>query len=197
MPPPTRVRQRVEVSAQDNGDWGRVRGRRARCHRARGSLSNAFQLWQEHHGLDQLDVRVLGVPVHVGVRHQDQLPVLWWLHAWKRRKVPLQRLHKTVEGPSPTSRTRLWPNTEKQLRVARGPDVLTPELAGPSPRLPSGGWNVWTQWKYPKFLEDEEIGIIDPMGHLWDLWHYGFLWFNAVKPGNHGNHSVVLPQLLH
>lgn len=76
----TRVGQRVEVSAQHhrNGigfprDGGQLE---AAC----GLVHNVLHLRQEHHGLDELHVRVLWVPVHVGVGHEEQL----LLHAVKR-----------------------------------------------------------------------------------------------------------------
>lgn len=52
----TRVRQRVEVSTEDDGDGGQVRSWQAGSQGTRGPLSNTIQLRQKHHGLYQLHV---------------------------------------------------------------------------------------------------------------------------------------------
>lgn len=80
----TRVWERVEVSTQDDGDGTGVRGGWWGDVWSGGPLSDALQLWQEHHSLDELHVRVFRVPVHVGVCHQQELVFCRVLQTYRR-----------------------------------------------------------------------------------------------------------------
>lgn len=78
--PLTGVRQRVQVSTQDEGDGVGFPGDGGKLEAARGLVHDVLHLRQEHHGLHQLHVRILRIPMHVGIGHQKQL----FLHAVQR-----------------------------------------------------------------------------------------------------------------
>lgn len=75
----TGVRQRVEVSTQHQWNGIGFTRDRGQFEAARGLVHYVLHLRQEHHGLNQLHIRVLWVPVHVGIGHKEQL----LLHAMK------------------------------------------------------------------------------------------------------------------
>lgn len=92
----TRVWQRVEVSTQHQWNCIGLTRDRWQLEAACGLVHYALHLWQEHHGLDQLDVRVFWVPVHVGVGHQQKL----LLHAVERLTSWMENIHKYSEEHS-------------------------------------------------------------------------------------------------
>lgn len=69
----TRVGQRVEVSTEHQWNAIGFTGNRGQLEAARRLVHDVLYFRQEHHGLNQLDVRVFRVPVHVGVGYQQQL----------------------------------------------------------------------------------------------------------------------------